>query len=101
MKTRLTKPQKAKIVKSLAQHDRHKNSYFWTPNGEASGRRNTERRETWAVSFRHAGQDYEYSSDVSCSCKNYYYTGRFAVDGETKTRRAFASLLPKAWWEAG
>ena len=95
MTTRLTKSQRAKIAKALDQHDKHKSCYFWTPNGGASSRRSEERRNTWSVSFRHAGHLYEYSSDVSCSCKNYYYTGVFSVDGEKKNRRAFAGLLPK------
>jgi len=92
---RLTKAQRSKVERALEQHDRHKNSYFWTPNGGASGRRSTERKETWSVSFRHGGHEYCYSSDVNCSCKNYYYNGSFCVDGEQKTRRAFANLLPK------
>ena len=94
-KIKLTKSQRSKVERALEQHDRHKNSYFWTPNGGASGRRSTERKETWSVSFRHAGHEYCYSSEVSCSCKNYYYNGSFCVDGEQKTRRAFANLLPK------
>jgi len=90
---RLSKSQEAKVRKALDQHDRHKGAYFWTPFGNAAGRRETERKNTWSVSFKHAGHTYAYESDVRCSCKNYYYTGIFRVDGEKRTVRAFRNLL--------
>ncbi len=90
---RLSKSQKEKVERALDQHDRHRNSYFWSPPTHASGRRSEEKRNTWAVSFVHGGVRYEYHSSVSCSCANYYYRGTFKVDGEVKDRRAFARLL--------
>lgn len=93
--SRLTKQQRAKVERALAQHDRHSGSYWWTPPAGASSRRDAEERNTWCVEFTHGGRVYRYESRVSCSCRNYYYTGVFTVDGEKKTRRAFSALLPK------
>ena len=92
----LTKSQRSKVEKALAQHDSKKNSFMWTPSGGASGRRYEEQRNTWTVKFRHAGVQYQYNSHVRCSCKCYYYTGAFYVNGERKNRRAFAKLLTGA-----
>lgn len=93
MKTKLTKSQRSKVEKAIAQHDRFKNSYFWTPPGSAGQRRAMEKRETWSVKFKNNGMVYEYESVVNCSCRNVYYSGSFAVNGEKKTVRAFRSLL--------
>ena len=91
MKT-LTQSQSRKVRRALEQHDKHKNAYFWTPSGGASGRRRAEQINNWSVSFRHEGHEYEYKSTVSCSCRNYYYSGEFRLDGALKTRRLFAKL---------
>lgn len=92
-KPRITPSQRAKIERALAQHDRHKDAYLWRPPYSASSRRQTENRESREVHFRHAGHEYRYTSDVSCSCRNYYYCGKFELDGEKKTRRLFAELI--------
>lgn len=91
MKT-LSKSQTRKVASALDQHDRHAGSYFWTPDGTASGRRRTEQTNSWTVRFRHGGHVYEYESYVRCSCKNYYYTGTFSLDGVKQNRRLFANL---------
>jgi hypothetical protein len=90
---KLSKSQKTKVLRAIEQHEKHKKSYFWTPFGNASNRRETERQNTWRVAFRHDGKDYAYESYVTCSCKNYYYNGHFIVDGTRRTVRAFAKLL--------
>ena len=90
---KLSESQEAKVRKALLQHGKHKKSYFWTPFGNAANRRDTESRNTWRVAFTNAGIDYAYESDVKLSAKNYYYKGRFFVDGEKRTVRAFENLL--------
>ena len=90
---KLSNSQHAKLTRALSQHDRHKNCYFWKPGSNASTRRRTEEQNTWTVGFTHNGTRYEYQCSVECSCKNYYYRGEFQVDGEKKTRAAFAKLL--------
>jgi hypothetical protein len=91
--SRLTKSQIAKIEAAIEQHERHKNAYFWTPRGNASDRRRTEDQNNYTIKFRHDGHEYSYTSSVRCSCKNYYYSGTFALDGEEKTIRLFKGLL--------
>jgi len=91
--TKLSASQRGKIEKAIAQHEKFKNSYFWTPPSNAGCRRAMERRESWSVSFTHNGKRYEYVSNVDCSCSNVYYKGFFYVDGERKTVRAFKSLI--------
>lgn len=90
---RLSVSQTAKINAALAQHKRHANAYFWASAGNASTRRQTEKQNTFKISFKHGGKRFEYCSDVSCSCQNYYYRGAFLVDGVKKTSRAFSRLL--------
>jgi len=89
----LSKSQREKVERALAQHAKHKNCYFWTPPVSAGQRRYTEQQNNWCVSFKHAGDTYTYESEVRCSCKNYYYRGEFAVNGEKRTVRAFWALL--------
>jgi len=89
----LSKSQREKVERALAQHAKHKNCYFWAPPVSAGLRRETERKNNWCVSFKHAGDTYTYESAVRCSCKNYYYRGEFAVNGKKRTVRAFWALL--------
>ena len=93
MKTKLTKSQKDKVQTAIENHERFRNSYVWNSPGAASARRSYERKNSFAVQFVNAGVRYSYTSDVSCSCKNIYYTGTFMVDGEKKTVRVFKNLL--------
>jgi hypothetical protein len=90
---KLSKSQEAKVRRAINQHWKHKNSYFWKPFGNAANRRETELKNNWCVSFKHAGSEYSYQSDVTCSAKNYYYKGRFFVNGKKRTVRAFENLL--------
>ena len=67
----------------IDHHQKHAKSYFWTPPGGASGRRSEEKRKTFTTQIGNLF----YSSDVSCSCKNYYYTAIFEFNNETKNLR--------------
>ena len=88
----ISKGQRDKVERALEQHRSFSNSYFWTPPGNASGRRSMEKRNNWSVGFRHEGVRYDYSSAVRYSTKNVYYKGYFEVDGEKATVRAFKRL---------
>lgn len=90
---KLSVSQIAKVSAALAQHSRHANAYFWKPTGNAAARRQTEKQNTFKISFKCGGKRYEYGSDVTCSCANYYYRGTFTLDGAKKTSRAFSNLL--------
>ena len=89
---KLTKSQLDKIKKAIANHDKYDGCYFWTPPCNASQRRGMEKRDTFAVAFRNAGRVYEYTSEVSCSCKSVYYTGVFSIDGERVNVAEFRRL---------
>ena len=89
----LTKSQKSKVKRALAQHEKYRNSYHWTNMGNASSRRHTEEMNNWEVSFKHKGHEYKYVSDVTVSCRNFYYRGAFYLDGEKKTVRLFKGLI--------
>jgi len=89
----LSKSQQAKVQRALAQHAKHKNCYFWTPPVSAGQRRYTEQQNNWSVEFKHDGKRYRYDSHVSCSARNYYYSGGFFVDNKKKTIRVFWALL--------
>lgn len=89
-----SKSQRGKIERALEQHDRFKSSFVWSgPFGNMRQRQRYEAKHTWRVSFVMGGVRYAYSTDVNCSCTKVYYTGSFAVNGEKKTRRAFAKLI--------
>jgi hypothetical protein len=89
----LSESQQAKVHKAIDQHERHKNSYFWSPATSASDRRWVESVNTWSVAFRHEGKRYRYDSHVSCSARNYYYSGGFFVNDNRRTIRVFRKLL--------
>jgi len=89
----VSKAQREKIERALEQHRSFGNAYFMWPPSSASGRRSMERKNNWAVGFKHQGVRYAYFSTVRCSAKNVYYKGYFEVDGERKTVRAFNQLV--------
>lgn len=78
----------------IAQHERFKNSYFWTPPQNASGRRQMEKRESREpISFAYGGKKYEIKQAVDCSCKNVYYNFSVHVDDKKKDVRAIRALI--------
>ena len=76
----------------IDHHETFGRSYFWSPPGSASGRRAMEKKENFDVSFTYDRVFYKYESIVSCSCKNFYYTGTFSVDGEQKDLRSWRKV---------
>lgn len=91
----LTKKQRDKVYRAILHHEHYKTSWWWTPPGNASSRRAMERVDSIKLKFKHCGVAYLFESDVRCSGRNVYYTGKFFMDGEKKTVRAFKSLLEK------
>jgi len=89
----ISKGQRAKVEQALEQHGSFSaGAWFMTPPSNASGRRSIERKNNWAVGFKHEGIRYSYSSSVRCSVKYVYYLGRFWADGERVTVRSFKKL---------
>ena len=73
----------------IDHHKKHAKSYFWSPPQGASARRSEENRKTFTEQIG----GLFYSSEVSCSCKNYYYTGIFKFNGETKNLRIATKMI--------
>jgi len=63
---------KARLTGIISEHERHKNCYFWTPTGSASGRRSAE--FTTELIFNLDGKKYEINQEKSCSCKNIHFS---------------------------
>jgi len=89
----LSAGQRDKVERALEQHRSFSNAWFWTTPGNASVRRSMERKNNWAVGFKHEGIRYSYSSAVRCSTANVYYKGYFSTDGKRVTVRAFKRLV--------
>lgn len=66
-----------------------KSAYFWTPPGNASGRRSYERKHSHdKVEWSENGHSYTAEYTVSCSCHNVYATGTYTRDGKKTTLTA-------------
>ena len=81
------------INRCLDHHGKWKHSYFWTPSYNASGRRKCENKNNFEHRFVWNDREYRFVSDLSVSCANYYYNGRFYQDGLRKDAGLFKRLL--------
>ena len=89
----MTDTQTADINRALDNHDHLRNSYFWSPASNASGRRYNEKMYTFKIEVVHEGDVYVYYSNVQCSVRNFYYTGSFFKNGKKGDVRLFKKLL--------
>ena len=89
----MTNEDLTQIQRALDNHDKLKNSYFWTTGGSASSRRNDEKRYNFGIKIEHQGDVYTYNSNVRISTKNFYYTGTFRKNGTKGDVRIFKKLL--------
>ena len=89
----LTAKQREGVERALDNHEKLKSSYFWTPGGNASSRRNDEKRYNFGVKVEHKGDVYTYNSNVRVSVKNFYYTGSFHKNDKKGDVRIFKKLL--------
>lgn len=62
-------------------HEKMRGAYFYTPPGNATGRRSYERKNSMTTEFEYAGQRIEIVQDTQCSCKNVYYKMSINIDG--------------------
>ena len=76
----------------IARHERFSSSYFWAPPGNASGRRQMEAQNSASLVVDLAGDHYEISQSVSCSCRNVYYRLSVSRNGQKKDVRALRAL---------
>ena len=84
---------RTQVRRALANHEYLKPSYHWTSLGNAASRRHREKQLNFTVKVNHEGDVYQYDSFVQISVKNFYYTGRFTLNGDKKDVRLFKKLL--------
>ncbi len=78
----------------IEQHEKFKNSYFWSPPQGASSRRSYEKKfSREPIKFQFQDKLYEIFQEVSCSCKNVYYSFSVRVDDSKKNIRALKKLV--------
>lgn len=80
---------------AIQHHETMKNSYFFTPPGNASSRRRYEERHTLEISFEFNGHLYEYSATCNCSCKYVYFQDAFYFDGNKTTVTKFENAIKR------
>jgi hypothetical protein len=74
---------KTRLTEIVANHERLKNSYFWSPSGTASGRRYAELKNN--DEFANDRYKIFAKNDYRESCKNVYYKGVFYIGNEKTT----------------
>jgi len=82
----------AKIDRDIEHHEKHRSAYFWRPAATASQRRSEEKRKSYNHTIVIGSDHYKYRSIVTCSCKNYYYSGTFTLNTETRTMSLWRQL---------
>lgn len=95
---RISAQAKSALERIISTHDKYRNSYFFTPDGTASGRRNNERRfaeNNPDVTFIQGDKKIEVSMRYEESCRNVYYTLYVMVDGEKKNISVIKNILKK------
>ena len=89
----LTAKKRKDVERALDNHEKLKGSYFWKNLGNASSRRNDEKRYNFGVKVEHKGDVYTYDSHVQVSTRNFYYTGDFRKNDKRGDVRIFKKLL--------
>lgn len=78
-----------KIGAIIDEAERMKGAYFFSPPGNASGRRSYERYHSHdMIEWTEGGHTYTAEYVVSCSCKNVYAYGKYTKDGNKTTLTA-------------
>jgi len=77
-----------------------KNAYFFTPHGNAGGRRYYEKQHSHdQVKWTEGGHTYTAEYIVSCSCANVYAFGKYTKDGNkttlTSIKNSYKRLIEK------
>jgi hypothetical protein len=85
------KEMKNRLTEIVERHEKLKNSYFWSPNGNASGRRYAEKKYNDIYENKMYGIYAE--NRYRESCKNVYYKGVFYIDGKKTTVAEIKKLI--------
>ena len=68
-------------------------AYFWHPEGNARGRRNAEKYNTFEYHFCYDDHVFSMYVSMSQSCKNVYVTRMLTRDGKRVTIRALSKYV--------
>jgi hypothetical protein len=82
---------KKRLGEIVERHEKLQNSYFWSPNRNANGRRNTEKRYNDIYENKMYGIYAE--NRYRESCKNVYYKGIFYLDGKKTTVTKIKNII--------
>jgi len=82
---------KNRLAEIVDRHEKLSKSYFWSPNGNASGRRNAEKRNN--DKFETEILKISAENDYRESCKNVYYHGYFYVNGKKTTVTKIKNII--------
>jgi hypothetical protein len=85
------KEMKNALTDIVERHERLKNSYFFHPSGNASGRRNAERRNN--QKYENVNYGIVAKNVYSESCAHVYYKGVFFVAGKKVTVREIKKII--------
>lgn len=76
--------------------ERCRNAYFWSPSGNARGRRaNEDRNNIPKETFEYNGVEWEIGYSYEESCKNVYAKGLYCKDGKRTTLTAVRGLVKR------
>jgi len=82
---------KNRLTEIVERHEKLSKSFFWSPSGNASGRRNAEKRNNDFYENNRYGISAKNS--YSESCKNVYYKGIFVVEGKKTTVKKIKDII--------
>lgn len=86
------------LEKLFETAEKFKKSYFFSPPGNANGRRSHEKYHSIPeFTFEESGNTYTCEFVVECSCKNVYAKGKYTKNGKKTTltaiRNAYNRLI--------
>ena len=90
---RMSKKLRSQITEAIDLHTSMKNSYFWSPPSNASGRRRMESQKSMSFEFIFKGDHYSVSLVTCCTCRNVQYFSDITVNGNKKTIRSLKTLV--------
>lgn len=83
---------KNRLAEIVGRHEKLSKSYFWSPSGNANGRRNAEKRNNDKFETKLLG-GISAENDYRESCKNVYYHGYFYVAGKKTTVTKIKNII--------
>lgn len=84
---------KNEIQQIIWLHEKMRNSFFWKPNSNASGRRSYEENNSLFIEGLFMRCPVSFKCETSCSCKNIYYKGQFFINNKKVTIASVKKLI--------